>query len=168
MGDEMKWKSFSHVWLFVSPWTVACQTLLSTGFSRQEYWSGLSYPPSRGSSQPWDQTQVSALQADSLPSEPQGDERTQRFWVLKILTSNSLWNWCQTCHTSFLHSLKVLGGKAEMHDPGPFYVCVCVYVVYPNLVNVSQLQLSFQCISSSKCWVLQARSRAWTLADSLW
>ena len=49
-------------------------------------------PSSRRSSQSWDQTQVSALQADSLPSEPQGDERTQRFWVLKILTSNSLWN----------------------------------------------------------------------------
>ena len=36
-------------------------------------------PSSRGSSRPRDQTQVSALQADSLPSEPQGDERTQRF-----------------------------------------------------------------------------------------
>ena len=26
-------------------WTVACQTPLSMGFSRQEYWSGLSCPP---------------------------------------------------------------------------------------------------------------------------
>ena len=31
----------SHVYLFVTPWTVACQALLSIGFSRQEYWSGL-------------------------------------------------------------------------------------------------------------------------------
>ena len=31
----------SHVWLFVIPWTVACQAPLSMGFSRQEYWSGL-------------------------------------------------------------------------------------------------------------------------------
>ena len=30
--------------LTVSPWTVACQTPLSVGFSRQEYWSGLPYP----------------------------------------------------------------------------------------------------------------------------
>ena len=30
----------SHVQLFVTPWTVACQTSLSMGFSRQEYWSG--------------------------------------------------------------------------------------------------------------------------------
>ena len=31
---------------FVTPWTVACQALLSMGFSRQEYWSGLPFPPS--------------------------------------------------------------------------------------------------------------------------
>ena len=35
---------FSHVWLFATPWTVACQAPLSMGFSRQEYWSGLSCP----------------------------------------------------------------------------------------------------------------------------
>ena len=29
---------------FATPWTVACQALLSMGFSRQEYWSGLSFP----------------------------------------------------------------------------------------------------------------------------
>ena len=35
---------FSHVWLFVSLRTVACQAPLFTGFSRQEYWSGLPCP----------------------------------------------------------------------------------------------------------------------------
>ena len=34
----------SHVWLFVTPWTVARQALLSMEFSRQEYWSGLPFP----------------------------------------------------------------------------------------------------------------------------
>ena len=28
--------SFSHVWLFATPWTTACQASLSMGFSRQE------------------------------------------------------------------------------------------------------------------------------------
>ena len=32
---------FSHVQLFVTPWTVAHQAPLSMGFSRLEYWSGL-------------------------------------------------------------------------------------------------------------------------------
>ena len=31
---------FSHVWLFVTLWTLALQASLSMGFSRQEYWSG--------------------------------------------------------------------------------------------------------------------------------
>ena len=34
---------FSHVQLFATPWTVAYQTLLSMGFSRQEYWSGFHF-----------------------------------------------------------------------------------------------------------------------------
>ena len=29
----------------VIPWTVACQAPLSMGFSKQEYWSGLPFPP---------------------------------------------------------------------------------------------------------------------------
>ena len=28
----------------VTPWTVACQSPLSMGFPRQEYWSGLPFP----------------------------------------------------------------------------------------------------------------------------
>ena len=35
---------FSCVWLFATPWTSACQAPLSMGFSRQEYWSELSFP----------------------------------------------------------------------------------------------------------------------------
>ena len=36
---------FSHVRLFAALWTVARQVPLSMRFSRQEYWSGLPYPP---------------------------------------------------------------------------------------------------------------------------
>ena len=32
---------FSHVQLFVTPWTIAPQAPLSMGFPRQEYWSEL-------------------------------------------------------------------------------------------------------------------------------
>ena len=34
----------SRVRCFATPWTVAYQALLSVGFSRQEYWSGLPFP----------------------------------------------------------------------------------------------------------------------------
>ena len=37
--------SLSPVGLFATPWTLAHQDLLFIGFPRQEYWSGLSFPP---------------------------------------------------------------------------------------------------------------------------
>ena len=37
-------QSLSRVWLFVTPWTAAYQAPLSTGFSRQECWSGVPLP----------------------------------------------------------------------------------------------------------------------------
>ena len=39
---KVKVKSLSCVRLFATPWTAAYQAPLSMGFSRQEYWSGLS------------------------------------------------------------------------------------------------------------------------------
>ena len=43
-GTMVVCSSLSHVWLFVTPRTVACQPPLSMEFSRQEYWSGLPFP----------------------------------------------------------------------------------------------------------------------------
>ena len=39
---------FIHVQLYATLWTVVCQTPLSMGFSRQEYWSGLPCPSPGG------------------------------------------------------------------------------------------------------------------------
>ena len=36
---------FSHAQSFATLWTVALKAPLSMGFSQQEYWSGLPYPP---------------------------------------------------------------------------------------------------------------------------
>ena len=41
---KVKGKSLSRVWLFATPWTAGYQAPPSTGFSRQEYWSGLPLP----------------------------------------------------------------------------------------------------------------------------
>ena len=50
IGNQPKCSSdericFSHVQFFVTPWNVAFQAPLSMGFSRQEDWSGLPFPP---------------------------------------------------------------------------------------------------------------------------
>ena len=52
---------------FATLWTVAFQTLLSMGFSRQEYWSGLPCPPPGDLPYPGVKPGSPALQADSLP-----------------------------------------------------------------------------------------------------
>ena len=57
----------SHVRLFVTPWTAACQAPLSIGFSRQEYWSRLPCPPSGDFPDPGIEFASPALQKGSLP-----------------------------------------------------------------------------------------------------
>ena len=42
---HMHVRVLSHIRLFATLWTEACQAPLSMGFSRQEYWSGLPCPP---------------------------------------------------------------------------------------------------------------------------
>ena len=55
-----------------SLWTVVCQAPLSVGILQARILEWVAMPSSRGSSQPRDRTQVSALQVDSLSSEPPG------------------------------------------------------------------------------------------------
>ena len=66
---------FSRVPLFATTWTIARQAPLSMGFSKQEYWSGLPWPP------PWDLSNPGikptsllspALVGGSLPLVPPG------------------------------------------------------------------------------------------------
>ena len=59
-----------HVWLFVTPWTVACQAPPSMEFSRQEHWSVLPFPSPGDRPDPGIELGCPALQADYLPSEP--------------------------------------------------------------------------------------------------
>ena len=56
----------------VTPWTVACQTPLPMGFSRQGYWSGLPCPPPGDLPSPGVKPRSPTLKVDSLPAEPQG------------------------------------------------------------------------------------------------
>ena len=73
--------SVSHLvvsWLFRTPWTVALQDPLSMGVSRQEYWSGLPFPPPGNFPNPGIKPRSPALQVDSLPSEPPVEPRWKK------------------------------------------------------------------------------------------
>ena len=66
-------QSLSHLHLLATLWTVVHQTPLSMGFSWQEYWSGLPFPPSGDLPDPGIEPTFPvspALQADSFTNEP--------------------------------------------------------------------------------------------------
>ena len=66
--------SLSCARFFAPPWTIACQDPLSMGFPRQEYWFGMPFPPLVDLPDPGIEPESSALQADSLLSEPPGSD----------------------------------------------------------------------------------------------
>ena len=57
---------------FATPWTVAFQAPLSMGFLRQEYRSGVPFPPPGDLPDPGIKPTSPALPSNSLPSEPPG------------------------------------------------------------------------------------------------
>ena len=63
----------SHIWLFATALTAACQAPLSMGFPRQEYWSGLPFPSPGDLSNPGIETRspvAPALAGEFFNTEP--------------------------------------------------------------------------------------------------
>ena len=85
----------SRVQLFATPWSVGHQAPLSMGFSRQEYWSGLPFPPPGYLPKPGSKpTSLAspALQVDSLPLYHLGSPITPlRPWILLMTWVTILW-----------------------------------------------------------------------------
>ena len=72
----------------VTPWIVAHQAPLSMGFPRQEYWSGLPFPPPGDLPNPRIKPASAALQVASLPlSHQRSPER-----LAGLLTGLSRWS----------------------------------------------------------------------------
>ena len=67
----------SHVQLFVTPWTVANQAPLSMGFPRQEYSSGLPFPPPGDLPDPGIEPVSPALAGRFFTTEPPGKPNSE-------------------------------------------------------------------------------------------
>ena len=91
-------QSLSYVWLFATPWTVAHQALLSMGFPRQEYWSGLPFSSPGDLSDPGIEPACPALTGGCFTTEPPGKPIYIQ-WTLRTIerrrTDAELWhvNW---------------------------------------------------------------------------
>ena len=86
----------------MTPWTVACQTLLSMGFSWQEYWSGLPFPSLGDIPHPGIKPGYPVFQADSLPIELPGKPTGLFPMTLDIKHSLLLSNYDRALKTQFL------------------------------------------------------------------
>ena len=71
-SPKLKVKLLSREQLFATPWTVAYQAPRSMEFSRQEFWSGLSFLSQGDLPNPGIGHGSPVLQADTLLSEPPG------------------------------------------------------------------------------------------------
>ena len=80
----MKVKLLSRVRLFVTPWTVAHQVPLFLGFSWQEYWNGLPFPPTGDIPDPGIKPASPTLQADSSLAQPLESPRAHLRILQKI------------------------------------------------------------------------------------
>ena len=106
---------FSRVWFFATPRTVACQSPLSMGFSRHEYWSGLPCPPPGDLPDPGIEPAspvAPVVQADSLPlshwGSPGVSHIIKQYSDTRHVSHNS---WC--CIRS--HRLRSPSSKAASH-----------------------------------------------------
>ena len=108
---------FSCVWLFATLGTIARQASLTTGFSRQEYWSGLPFPPPRyvpDSTQRTGECQSFSTPQAKLPTSLFKLVFSHRVCVYVCVLAIQL---CPTlcnaldCHSSGRYVLKILSAR---------------------------------------------------------
>ena len=110
---------------FATPWTVPHQAPLSMGFSRQEYWSGLPFPPPGDLPDP-------GIEPRSLMSPALAGG---------FFTTSATWEAHSFMPVVFKlqHSLESPGGlpKAEIAWPHPQHLRISVSTMFPSDVEVS-------------------------------
>ena len=140
----------------MTPWTVACQAPLFMGFSRQEYWNGLPFPPSEDLPTQGSDSRLLHWQADSLPLEPPGKHnwgkrRSQRERFEDIQAN--YWR-----HDSTIWSLEIsAASNLESHSPARISMVTC----HVCLASVYLLNCFSQ--NSRKQWPPQVFHIIWFL-----
>ena len=108
-----------------APWTVAHQPHLSMGFSRQKYWSGLTFPSPGDLPNPGIEPPSPAMEVDSLPTELQGK---------KLPDSSHLG--CITLHSSQQWMRVLVDLYPFQHLLLVFWILVILRAVWSYLIAV--------------------------------
>ena len=116
MELEVKSEILSHVWLWMIPWTIAHQALLSMEFSRQEYWSGLSFPPSGDLPNPGIEPR-SPCRQNLYHQSQQGNPSENLQWMLKLKAKHWWVKWSES-RLAVSDSLRPHGLYGLWNSPG--------------------------------------------------
>ena len=144
----------SH-WLFATPWTAALQATLSTGFSRQEYWSGLPFHPPGHLLHQGRNLCLLYWQVDSLPLSHQGSPILVSY---KQLQFSSVAQSCPTLCDPMNHSTPGLLVYHQLPEFTQTHVHQVSDAIQPShplssssppALNPSQHQSLFQWVNSS-------------------
>ena len=123
-------QSLSHVQLFVTPWTLARQAPVSMEFSRQEYWSTLTFPSPVDLPNPGIERLSLAWQADSLP-------------LTHLGSSTILGGYLGTTTSMDIHQLCPLPSNLSIHQEGGagagsrFYCFLALWLWMRNLTSLT-------------------------------
>ena len=124
-------KSLSRVCLFVTPWTVVYQILLSMGFSRQEYWSGLPFPSPGDLPNSGIESGSPALQADIYLLSHQGSPRLPVTILISVkgvmYKINAFGMWYFAANYGIYSSVLKTNKKSVL------YICVSFSVLHVGL-----------------------------------
>ena len=85
---ESENESLSHVQLFATPWSVACQAPLFMGILQIRILEWVAMPSSRDLPNPGIKPRSPTMRADSLPSEPPGKPKNTGIGSLSLLQGN--------------------------------------------------------------------------------
>ena len=119
----------SHVWLFVTPWTVALQAPLSLGFFRQEYCSGLPFPPSVDLPNPG----IKSMSPVFLHCR----------WVLHLLSHRgNPWTYHLKCILCVYVLLLLLFAKNPMETQYTNYPVICFFCLMPGRARFTAVHRS--------------------------
>ena len=172
-GGDLVTKSYPT---FANPCSVACQAPLSMEFSRQEYWSGLSFPSPGDLPNPGIEPGSPALQVDSSLTEPTGKPiinllpLNYKYILCYLLSDNADGSFTQRTVLSFIITVH-WGDLEEEAFLSCLSVCVCVYTIAIiqshrdcDVLNITGAPPQ---LSAQKCSPLQTCSPG-LVTTSLW
>ena len=131
---------FRVVQLSVTPWTVAHQAPLSMRFSRQEFWSGLTFPPPGDLPDPGIKPTPPALPGGFFTAEPSGKPTdTPKYISRQMGGSCCVAQGAQPSAPRGPRGWDGAGGGRRVQREGPVYACGWFMLMYGRDNTVKQL-----------------------------